>query len=67
MASNGPGFEDAIVLCVKTTLAEKGRDSGGTDPVPLLLGLKEDVEFNKPNMRTKISVGAIPCVIVMKY
>jgi hypothetical protein len=38
----------------------RGVDAPATPP---LLGVHPAREFNKPNMRMKISVGAMPCVI----
>jgi hypothetical protein len=59
VASGGPGAVDVIVLSPKTTLVEMA--SGVDAPTPL--GARPPREFNKPNMRMKISVGAMPCVI----
>lgn len=60
VASGVPGSVDVIVLRLRTTtLVEMGRDVDA----PPLLGIRPPREFNKLNIRMKISVGAMPCVI----
>ena len=60
VASGVPGPVDVIVLRLRTsTLVEMGRDVDA----PPLLGIRPPREFNKPNIRMKIRVGAMPYVI----
>ena len=54
-----PGPVDAVILRLRSSRVEMGREDGVAP-----LNVSADGVSNTPDMRIKINVGAIPCVIV---